>query len=50
MAIGNAVLDIIENERLQEHAESLGEYTKAKMEDLQTRHPLIGHVRYACVS
>lgn len=46
-AVGNAVLDIIENENLQQHALELGDYLKGKLLQLQTKHGLIGEVRYS---
>ena len=46
-AVGNAVLDIIENENLQQHALELGDYLKGKLLQLQTKHRLIGEVRYS---
>ena len=44
-AVGNAVLDVIENENLQQHALELGAYLVAKLEELQEKHMLIGDVR-----
>lgn len=44
-AVGNAVLDIIENENLQQHALETGDYLKNKLLQLQTKHRLIGEVR-----
>ena len=44
-AVGNAVLDVIENENLQKHALELGEYLVVKLEELQEKHMLIGDVR-----
>ena len=44
-AVGNAVLDIIENENLQQHALELGDYLKEKLLQLQTKRRLIGEVR-----
>lgn len=44
-AVGNAVLDIIENENLQQHALELGDYLKEKLLQLQTKHRFIGEVR-----
>jgi 4-aminobutyrate aminotransferase-like enzyme len=44
-AIGLAVLDVIEEERLQEHARVTGERLLAGLRDLQTRHEPIGDVR-----
>ena len=45
-SVANAVLDIIENENLQQHALQLGDYLKEKLLQLQTKHRLIGEVRY----
>jgi len=45
-AVGNAVLDVIENEDLQQHALELGNYLMQKLRELQTKHRLIGDVRY----
>ncbi|GMR13557.1 MAG: aminotransferase class III-fold pyridoxal phosphate-dependent enzyme [Gemmatimonadota bacterium] len=44
-AAGLAVLDVIENEGLQQHAMRVGEYMKTGLTGLQTRRPLIGDVR-----
>jgi len=39
------VLDVIEEEGLQAHAQDVGAYLKALLESLQHRHPIIGDVR-----
>ncbi len=44
-AVGMAVLDVIEKERLQEKALVTGNYLKQRLVDLAARHPLIGDVR-----
>ena len=44
-AVGNAVLDVIENENLLQHALELGNYLKNRLKDLQSKHRLIGNVR-----
>ncbi len=44
-AAGLAVLDIVEEERLQQNALAVGNYWMAGLRELQTRHPLIGDVR-----
>lgn len=44
-AIGEAVLDIVQGDGLQEHAAETGAYFLAALRDLQQRHELIGDVR-----
>ena len=44
-AIGLAVLDVIEAERLREHAEAVGAHFLAALRALADAHPLIGDVR-----
>ncbi|HFQ93414.1 MAG TPA: aminotransferase class III-fold pyridoxal phosphate-dependent enzyme, partial [Anaerolineae bacterium] len=44
-AIGTAVLDVIEEEKLQENALAVGNYLLAGLRRLQAKHPLIGDVR-----
>ena len=44
-AVGLAVLDVIENEKLQQKAQDTGDYILAGLRDLATRWPLIGDVR-----
>ncbi|EEC09579.1 alanine-glyoxylate aminotransferase, putative [Ixodes scapularis] len=45
VAIAAAVLDVIENEKLQQHAEDVGNYLINSLKELQQRHQLIGDVR-----
>lgn len=42
--VGVTVLDVIRDERLQENARDTGAYFRARLEELGTRHPLIGAV------
>lgn len=42
--VGLTVLDVIERERLQENALSIGDHLKARISALAERHPLIGTV------
>lgn len=44
-AAANAVLDVLEEEKLQENARSVGQYTLERLKALQARHSLIGDVR-----
>jgi alanine-glyoxylate transaminase / (R)-3-amino-2-methylpropionate-pyruvate transaminase len=44
-AVGKAVLEIIEEEKLQENCLALGAHFLEGLEKLKTRHPLIGDVR-----
>ncbi|KAM3967270.1 alanine--glyoxylate aminotransferase 2-like [Aphomia sociella] len=44
-AIANAVLDVIEDERLLERAARVGDHLLARCEDLKSKHRLIGDVR-----
>lgn len=46
-AVGMAVLDVLEEERLVENARIVGEYTLAKLSRLKERHALVGDVRGA---
>jgi 4-aminobutyrate aminotransferase-like enzyme len=47
MAVGHAVLDVIENEQLQETAAATGAYLLERFAGLMARYPLIGDVRGA---
>jgi 4-aminobutyrate aminotransferase-like enzyme len=44
-AVGLAVLNVLEEERLLENARRVGDYVIAGLRRLQTKHPLIGDVR-----
>lgn len=44
-AMGKAVLEVIEQEKLQENSLKLGAHLKAGLEQLKSRHPIIGDVR-----
>jgi 4-aminobutyrate aminotransferase-like enzyme len=44
-AVGLAVLDVLQEERLLENARAVGEHVIAGLHALQTKHPLIGDVR-----
>lgn len=44
-AIGQAVLKVIQTEKLQENALKVGNYLKAKLKDLKLEFPLIGDIR-----
>src|SRR6202021_33503 len=46
-AVGNAVLDVLEEERLVENAAAVGSYTLGRLQGLAGRHDLIGDVRGA---
>jgi 4-aminobutyrate aminotransferase-like enzyme/murein DD-endopeptidase MepM/ murein hydrolase activator NlpD len=46
-AVGMAVMDVLEAERLPENALATGRYLTAKLEALKSRHELIGDVRGA---
>jgi 4-aminobutyrate aminotransferase-like enzyme len=45
MAVGLAVLDVIEEERLQESARVVGEHWMRRLRELADKHALIGDVR-----
>jgi 4-aminobutyrate aminotransferase-like enzyme/Ser/Thr protein kinase RdoA (MazF antagonist) len=44
-AIGEAVLDVIEQESLMQHADKIGRHLKEGLQLLMRKHPLIGDVR-----
>ena len=44
-AAGCAAIDVLLEEKLPERAAKLGGYSKGKLEELQTRHPIIKEVR-----
>lgn len=44
-AAGLAVLDVIRDEKLQEHARAVGEHLRRRLWELSKRRPLIGDVR-----
>jgi 4-aminobutyrate aminotransferase-like enzyme len=44
-AAGLAVLDVIDSENLQQRAQDVGRYLTNKLEELKSRHQLIGDVR-----
>jgi 4-aminobutyrate aminotransferase-like enzyme/Ser/Thr protein kinase RdoA (MazF antagonist) len=44
-AVGNAVLDVIEHERLQDNARQVGERFLAGLGELAGRHPIVGDAR-----
>jgi 4-aminobutyrate aminotransferase-like enzyme len=46
-AVGTAVLDVLEDERLLENAVTVGNYTLGRLKKLAERHALIGDVRGA---
>ena len=43
-AVG-AVVEVMQRERLVEHAAALGEFALARMAELAERHPIVGDVR-----
>ncbi|XP_026285945.1 5-phosphohydroxy-L-lysine phospho-lyase isoform X3 [Frankliniella occidentalis] len=44
-AVANAVLQVIEDQNLLQHAKEVGDYLLARCRELQARHSLIGDVR-----
>lgn len=47
MAIANAVLDVIENEKLQEHALEVGSFLMEELENMKFKYNFVGDVRGA---
>jgi len=45
MTQGLATLEIIDRDQIQENAREVGGHLKSRLEELQSRHPLIGEVR-----
>jgi len=45
MAIASACMEVIRDEKLQENAATVGEYTMAKLRELKEKHEIIGDVR-----
>ncbi len=43
--VGNAVLQVVENEGLQEHARKTGNYLKSRLQELQQKYPQLDDVR-----
>jgi ethanolamine-phosphate phospho-lyase len=46
-AIGNAVLDIINEEKLLEHATTVGNHLLDRLTQLKEKHSIVGDVRYS---
>lgn len=44
-AAGLAVLDVLERDKLQDHAREVGAYLKGRLEEQRSRHKLVGDVR-----
>jgi 4-aminobutyrate aminotransferase-like enzyme len=44
-AVGLAVLDVLESEKLQQNADTVGTYLRSSLQSLAERRPLIGDVR-----
>jgi 4-aminobutyrate aminotransferase-like enzyme len=44
-AAGNAVLDVIEQEKLIERSSTIGDYLRSEISQLASKHALIGNVR-----
>jgi ethanolamine-phosphate phospho-lyase len=44
-AVGLAVLDVLEKEKLQDNAKQVGDYLKEQLQELKKKRPMIGDVR-----
>lgn len=44
-AVGNAVLDVIEDEKILENVREVGAYMRTGLDELYARHPAIGNIR-----
>jgi len=44
-AVGHAVLNVVEEENLQQHAKDVGGYLNSMLQDLNSKYPIIGDVR-----
>lgn len=44
-AIASAVIDVIEDEKLRDHATEVGDYFKSSLKTLMDKHPIIGDIR-----
>ncbi len=44
-AVGNAVLDVIENEHLLSNCQAVGNYIKQTLQEMSTQHEVIGDIR-----
>lgn len=43
--MADAVMSVLEEERLQEKAKELGEYIRCRLREIGEKHPCIGDVR-----
>ena len=46
MAAANAVLDVIENEKLYTHVAEVSTYLLTELEKLKLKHEIIGDIRF----
>ena len=46
MAAANAVLDVVENEKLYKHVTEVSTYMLAELDKLKDKHAIIGDVRF----